>query len=161
MLNEVGTPYTWRTFTNTAPTAKEGQLVWFFVCKKGISYAYFRWKCKKTGQQSDKNTPKTLLFPAPPNIWLSWAWCVAQQIRPNSVICLEKLEKQGFLLPFLSCFLPGMVHFVHLYAHNSDILKRNRTQLAFPGCRDHWYKSPPFHRIYQRQQLQCVNIFNK
>ena len=194
----------WRTFTNAAPTAREGQLDRFFLQKRHF-ICILSLKILKTGPKADKNTLKTLFFPTPLTIWLSLAWFVAQQIRrglkrcatnqaspetlrnesgqtefgliccatnqaspdllrnvsgeawnvaqrfrPNSARWWQELEKQGFWT-FFACFLPCMVHFVHLYAHNSDILKRNRTQPAFPGCGDHWYKSPPLHRGCHRQ----------
>ena len=181
----------WRTFTNAAPTAREGQLDRFFLQKRHF-ICILSLKILKTGPKADKNTLKTLFFPTPLTIWLSlacfvaqqirpnwvwpemlrdksglawnfaqrirpnwvWpdmlrnksglAWFVAQRFRPNSARWWQELEKQGFWT-FFACFLPCMVHFVHLYAHNSDILERNRTQPAFPGCGDHWYKSPPLH----------------
>ena len=45
-------------------------------------------------------------------------------------------KKQGFST-FFAWILPSFLHFVHLYTHNSDILKRNWTQLAFFDRGDH------------------------
>ena len=86
ILQEVGTPYMWRTFTNTAPKARKGQLDQFFLQKRHFIYI-LSLKILKTGQKADKITLKTLFFPTPLTIWLSLAWFVAQHFRPGLIRC--------------------------------------------------------------------------
>ena len=42
-----------------------------FFCKKGISYTYFWWKCKKQDEKLTKTLKKSCFFSAPLTIWLS------------------------------------------------------------------------------------------
>ena len=77
--------------------------------------------------------------------------------RPKSVcprmgytISGRDLKQAGFLEVSITYCL----HFSlldNLFAHDTDILKRKRTSLAFCGSTGHWNKIPPLHRGHHRQ----------
>ena len=57
------TPYTWRTFVNGAPTAREGQMERFFLQKRHFIYK-LSVKKQETGQKTGKNPPKKVFLSA-------------------------------------------------------------------------------------------------
>ena len=57
------TPYTWRTFVNEAPTAREGQMERFFLQKRHFIYK-LSVKKQETGQKTGKNPPKRAFLSA-------------------------------------------------------------------------------------------------
>ena len=59
-------------------------------------------------------------------------------------------NKQAFPEVQLS-FSLRFFHLDSLHVHDTDILKRHGSWLAFSGCKDHWYKVPPLHRGHHRQ----------
>ena len=76
---------------------------------------------------------------------LSLSWYVAATFWEFRARELKGLKQTGFLVVLLS-FSSNIVLLDSLYVHDMDILKRNRTWLAFCGSMSHWNKSPPLHR---------------
>ena len=76
---------------------------------------------------------------------LSLSWYVAATFWEFRARELKGLKQTGFLVVLLS-FSSNIVLLDSPYVHDMDILKRNRTWLAFCGSMSHWNKSPPLHR---------------
>ena len=62
----------------------------------------------------------------------------------------EAQNKQVFLEVSLS-FLSHFLLLDSLYVHDTDILKRYWSWLAFSGRWEHFYKVPPLHKGHHRQ----------
>ena len=76
---------------------------------------------------------------------LSLSWYVAATFWEFRARELKSLKQTGFLVVLLS-FSSNILLLDSPYVHDMDILKRNRTWLAFCGSMSHWNKSPPLHR---------------
>ena len=76
---------------------------------------------------------------------LSLSWYNAATFWEFRARELKGLKQTGFLVVLLS-FLSNILLLDSPYVHDMDILKRNRTWLAFCGSMSHWNKSPPLHR---------------
>ena len=104
-------------------TGKALIIAWHFFQKTGEAYTSLHFEIPKWRDPSFQE------------FWARW---------------LGGMKQTGFL----EVLLILSSHFLlpdSLYVHDTDILKRHRSWLAFSGCRDHWYKVPLLHRGHHRQ----------
>jgi len=98
-------------------------------------------RCSNKSGQTDLSWYVAATF----QVKLSLSWIVAATFWEFRARELKGLKQTGFLMVLLS-FSSNILLLGSPYVHDMDILKRNRTWLAFCGSIRHWNKSPPLHR---------------
>ena len=118
----------------------------------GLAQIRTNWFCPEMGQPKSGQTEFGLKWASPNQDKLILTWNGPAQIRTNW-FWLEMLQPEGwkawnkqvFWRFHLVC-RPIFLVLDSVYVHDTDILKRNRTKIAFCGSTRHWNKSPPLHR---------------